>query len=172
MHCTGSCAVALAAVHGCGCSVRCWLAGVAACACCLSRPALMPPRMPTPAACRYLFAMLLVFGAFAASRAFHIFRAGLLGLAAPLLVLLMDTANVYFYFNGLDLTGGCSLQACARARQSADCQPLSASSCRGRGGRLDAHHAPLRSAPPRATSALHLRCAARLALPPGPLQAP
>ena len=36
----------------------------------------------------------------------HACRAGLLGLAAPLLVLLMDTANVYFYFNGLDLTGG------------------------------------------------------------------
>lgn len=33
-------------------------------------------------------------------------RAGLLGLLAPLLVLLNDTANVYFYFNSLPLTGG------------------------------------------------------------------
>lgn len=33
-------------------------------------------------------------------------RAGLLGLCAPLLILLMDTCNTFFYFNGLRLTGG------------------------------------------------------------------
>jgi hypothetical protein len=39
--------------------------------------------------------MLIVLAIFAATRAFHTFRAGMLGLTAPLLVLLMDTANTY-----------------------------------------------------------------------------
>ncbi|KAI3428486.1 hypothetical protein D9Q98_007311 [Chlorella vulgaris] len=56
----------------------------------------------------YLFAILIVLAAFAATRAFHTFRRA----SAPLLVLLMDTANTYFYFNGLDIDG--TLKARAR----------------------------------------------------------
>ncbi|PSC69847.1 membrane transporter [Micractinium conductrix] len=54
---------------------------------------------------RYLFAILILVALFAAGRAFHVFRAGILGLAAPLLVLLMDSSNTFFYFNGLNLIG-------------------------------------------------------------------
>ncbi|KAL4439221.1 hypothetical protein ABPG77_004123 [Micractinium sp. CCAP 211/92] len=53
----------------------------------------------------YLFAIVILLAILTIATAFHTFRAGLLGLCAPLLILLMDTCNTFFYFNGLNLSG-------------------------------------------------------------------
>eukprot|EP00887_Chlorella_sp_A99_P005041 scaffold4.g5041.t1 len=61
----------------------------------------------------YLFLMVVLTPIVLAAGHLRFFRAGMVGLWAPLLVLLMDTANTYLYFNGLSSVSGTLL---SRAR--------------------------------------------------------
>lgn len=53
----------------------------------------------------YLFLLLVLLPSLAITKGISKFRAGLIGLLGPLIMLLMNTANTFLYFNGRTLQG-------------------------------------------------------------------